>query len=40
MTESEHDRPTHGVANLDDWQGLLLYDRLLDDTEGLSLHDT
>jgi len=28
---TEHEQPKHGVAHLDDWQGLRLYDRLRDD---------
>jgi hypothetical protein len=30
--EKEHEQPRHGVAHLDDWQGLRLYDRLRDDS--------
>ena len=26
--EKEHEQPRHGVAHLDDWQGLRLYDPL------------
>jgi len=28
MTDNEHEQPRHGVAHLDDWQGLILYDPL------------
>jgi len=26
--QKEHEQPRHGVAHLDDWQGLRLYDPL------------
>jgi len=28
MTDNEREQPRHGVAHLDDWQGLRLYDTL------------